>query len=283
MPKTFVLDVDGVILGDTPGRNFPHPSSEVLDALEKIESFGHRVCLCTGKASFATTDILERVSLTGPHVADGGAHVLASDGSVLEHFRIAEEDGIPILDALDALKIYTELYTATDFFIKKDADEHKARIHADIVMKEPKRVADLRKIITEENVVRIFFALDSLAEKEKHLSALSGFQKHLQLTWSANPHALPQVYAAFTQRGVSKGSALLAIMEKHDLSPEDCIGVGDNKSDWDFMQHCGFAAAMGNATAELQDLVRQRMETGSGTILPDVEDDGILELFRRLS
>jgi len=54
--KGIIIDVDGVIVGDKEGLNFPNPSKPVMDKLMKLKDNGIKICLCTGKPSFGVTE-----------------------------------------------------------------------------------------------------------------------------------------------------------------------------------------------------------------------------------
>lgn len=57
------------------------------------------------------------------------------------------------------------------------------------------------------------------------------------------------------------------------------LGVGDLIMDWEFIKLCKYAAAVGNATDELKDLVKTR-EGGNFFIGPSVDENGLLEIFK---
>lgn len=51
--------------------------------------------------------------------------------------------------------------------------------------------------------------------------------------------------------GVNKGTGLLWLARETGIDPAQMAGIGDAASDWDFLQHCGLAAAPNDADAEL--------------------------------
>ncbi|MBU0578929.1 hypothetical protein KKE34_05530 [Patescibacteria group bacterium] len=48
---------------------------------------------------------------------------------------------------------------------------------------------------------------------------------------------------------------------------------------WQFMEMCGYGAAMGNAKQDLKDLVATKGE-GKSFVGPSVDENGILEIFK---
>ena len=56
------------------------------------------------------------------------------------------------------------------------------------------------------------------------------------------------------------------------------LGVGDSKSDRNFIELCKYGAAMGNASQELKDLVSSKGEDYA-FIGPSVDENGILTIL----
>jgi hydroxymethylpyrimidine pyrophosphatase-like HAD family hydrolase len=61
-------------------------------------------------------------------------------------------------------------------------------------------------------------------------------------------------------------------------SLNEFAGIGDNESDWDFIQFCGYGAAVANASVGLKALL-QKKEQRFRAILPDVDENGAIEIF----
>ena len=57
--KGIILDIDGVIVGEKFGFNFPLPHPDVISALKKIKFNGIFISLCTAKPYFAVMDIID--------------------------------------------------------------------------------------------------------------------------------------------------------------------------------------------------------------------------------
>lgn len=74
-------------------------------------------------------------------------------------------------------------------------------------------------------------------------------------------------------RGVHKGAAIGAILERLDIDPADAIGVGDNWNDAEMFEVRGTAIAMGNALDGVKALADQ--------VTTSIDDDGIWNAFER--
>src|SRR3974390_2658127 len=86
MIRGVIIDVDGVIVGDKPGYNFPHPHPEVIAALRRIEERGIPISLCTAKPAFSIQAIIDAAGLRNPHITNGGAVII----DPIDHKVVAE-------------------------------------------------------------------------------------------------------------------------------------------------------------------------------------------------
>ena len=59
---------------------------------------------------------------------------------------------------------------------------------------------------------------------------------------------------------------------------EDILAVGDSTSDWQFIELCGYGAAMGNASDQLKKLVKTKQEAHF-YIGGNVDKNGIIEIL----
>ena len=108
------------------------------------------------------------------------------------------------------------------------------------------------------------------------------FQGDLVLSWGVHPIILPLQFGIITAKGISKKQGAIEISKSLNVPFENILGVGDSSSDWQFIEMCGYGAAMGNASQELKDKVISKGEDKS-FIAPGVDENGILEVFRYFS
>ena len=68
--------------------------------------------------------------------------------------------------------------------------------------------------------------------------------------------------------GIDKRSGLLAALEDLQLSPHQCVGVGDAENDVDFLRLCGLGVAVSNALPEICRHVHRvtRASHGAGVV-----------------
>lgn len=74
--------------------------------------------------------------------------------------------------------------------------------------------------------------------------------------------------------GINKAVGLRSILDEYRISPENVIGIGDAENDLDFLNLCGYSAAVANAVPQVKMAV--------DLILKAPDGSGILELIDRL-
>ncbi len=75
--------------------------------------------------------------------------------------------------------------------------------------------------------------------------------------------------------GVHKGSGLLAALHELNIAAESTLAVGDAENDLDFLEVCGYSAAVANALPTLKKRVDLVTEKESGA--------GVMEVIERLN
>lgn len=117
-------------------------------------------------------------------------------------------------------------------------------------------------------MAKVVFVTDDVAAAETALAELGE-------DFAVVGGTIPLAFAASGEvapRGVHKGAAIGAILERLDIDPADAIGVGDNWNDAEMFEVCGTAIAMGNAVDGVKALADQ---------VTTSIDDGIWNAFER--
>jgi hydroxymethylpyrimidine pyrophosphatase-like HAD family hydrolase len=74
--------------------------------------------------------------------------------------------------------------------------------------------------------------------------------------------------------GVHKGTGLAACLQELELSPLDCVGVGDAENDHPFLSLCGLSVAVANALPAVKETVGFVTESARGA--------GVVELVAKM-
>lgn len=280
MIRAVILDVDGVVVGDRAGFNFPDPHPDVIAALRAVRRSGVYLSLCTAKPAFAIEKIIRDAQLDNLHITDGGAVLIDPlDRKVGAVRAIPADLAARIVRQYRQRQVYQELYTADEYYIPAGAQCGLTAKHALTLQREPRIIDDLDEFVARESLVKLFLIAKNEAEKAAVAASFAAdFAGAATLSWTLHPNTLPWQFGVVTAPGVSKRHGAEEIARHSGVPPADMLGVGDTGHDWQFMELCGRVAAMGNAGDELQLRVRRR--NGKGFVGPAVNDNGIIAVFR---
>lgn len=74
--------------------------------------------------------------------------------------------------------------------------------------------------------------------------------------------------------GCHKASGLKRLVERWQITPEQCVAFGDSGNDVEMLQYCGLSYAMNNAKDEIKQAAK--------SVCPSNEEDGVLEVLDEL-
>ncbi len=280
MIKAIILDVDGVIVGEEAGFNFPMPHAEVMARLKSIRQKGIPISLCTSRPHWSVENIITGAKLDNLHISLAGGVIIDPIDSV-----VLEKHPIDLVQAKEVTRMYldngayTELYTLNNYILQADqVRDFLTTQHAKILQKEPAIIVE--SLLDEIDKHEIFKVMPVATDEEDRvrLNALfEPFADDLVLSWAIHPTANPHKFGNITAQGISKRQATTTLAKNLGIQPEEILGVGDGISDWQFMELCGYVTAMGNASEELKELVMTKGE--NSFIGKSVDENGILGIL----
>lgn len=278
--KAIVLDVDGVIIGEKIGFNSPDPHPLVIDALKTIQNQGVPIILCTAKPHFAIRKLIKDANLDNFHIVDGGGVIIDPlNHQVLQKHPIPQSTAKKVISALLSHNIYTELYTVDNYYIQSSQKCEITPKHTLVIQTPPEEVDSLYEAIDRLEVTKIMpIALDP-SDKLRVDQILQPHIPDVVVSWGVHPVILPLQFGIVTAPGISKSIAATIILKHLSVSPQDTLGIGDSTSDWQFIDPCGYGVAMGNASAELQQLVLGK-GIGHSFVAPSVDEHGLITAFK---
>jgi Cof subfamily protein (haloacid dehalogenase superfamily) len=278
MVKAIILDVDGVIVGDKVGYNAPYPNPLVFHRLRSIRKKGIPIILCTGKPHYSINYIINEAQLDNIHVTQGGAVIIDTmKNKIIQKHTIDKILTHQLTQMYLLHNVYIEIYTLEQYFIQKNQLSTTTQVHSLILQKEPQLVDEFDICIKNNDIVKIMPIAQDEADKEKITSLFRPFQNTLTLSWGVHPVANPLQFGIITAVGISKRQTVEEITRSTGVDRTHMLGVGDSLSDWQFIELCGYKAAMGNATNTLKDLVLKTKQ--NEYITGSVDENGILAIF----
>ena len=277
--KGIILDVDGVIVGEKIGFNSPNPHIDVIEKLKEIRNEGIPISLCTAKPHFSINKIINDAGLDNYHIADGGSVIINPiNNTIVKKHVIDKQDVKHILDMCLSNNIYTEIYTVDNYFIQKNQMCDITQKHIHILQDNPVIVENLSEESLKLEVTKIMpIALDE-NDQIRVTKLFEETNTGLTLSWGIHPVANPLKFGIITAPGISKKQGAIEISKNMGVPLENILAVGDSTSDWQFIDLCGYGAAMGNASEKLKQLVTTKKENHF-YIGEDVDKNGIIEIL----
>jgi HAD superfamily hydrolase (TIGR01484 family) len=277
--KGIILDVDGVIIGDKAGFNFPDPHIKVIKKLRQIRKKGIPIALCTAKPQFSIREVIKKIGLDNYHIADGGGVVINPvQDKVVKENLIDPKLARQAIEFFLKKNTYVEFYTVYNYVIQKNQVSEITAKHTPILLKKPKVVESLASESLKSKITKIMLVAENEKDKQRLIKLLKPFAKKLNSYWGLHPSALPLQFGVLTAPGVSKKQGAREISKQIKVPFQNMLGVGDAKGDWQFINLCKYKACMGNASQELKDLVLK--EDGKFSFVgPSVDENGIISIL----
>lgn len=283
MIKAIILDVDGVIVGEKIGLNSPYPHTDVIARLKSIRQRGTPISLCTAKPHYSIQKIIDDAGLNNLHITNGGGVVIDPiDDIILKKHVIDKEQSKKVIKQYLDNNVYTEFYTVDEYFIQDNQKTDLTKTHIHILQRDPHTVSSLIDESQKQDIVKIMPIAKNEEDKKRLIELFKPFEDDLTLSWGIHPIALPHLFGIITAKGISKKQAAMEIANSIGVKPEKMLGVGDSTNDWQFIESCGYAGTMGNASDELKKLVCSKGKEKS-FVGKTVDENGILDIFNYFS
>ncbi|PIZ67715.1 hypothetical protein CO165_03930 [Candidatus Roizmanbacteria bacterium CG_4_9_14_3_um_filter_33_18] len=277
--KTIILDVDGVIVGDKAGFNAPYPPTEVINKLKQIREKGIYVILCSAKPYFSVKKIVDDAHLNNIQTALAGAILIdPTNIQVIKKHVINNNIAVDLTKKFLNNNIYIEIYTTEKYYIQKTQKNEITKLHNFTLSFEPIMVDSLIDQVKKSEIVKILPVTKTDREQKIVQKIFSDYNSKLMIGWSTHPAIKGYFFGNITTSGISKKQSVLEIVEMYKIKTKEMLGVGDSLTDWDFIEVCGFAGAMGNATDDLKKLVLTKGK--NGFIGKSVNENGILDILK---
>ncbi len=259
------LDVDGTILDH--GKTV---ALSTIDAIRAARANGHLVFLSTGRAASDIHPAVREIGFDGV-ISNGGAYAVVGDETVLART-------MPI-DATNRLTAYFEEHSILHFLQTDHGVYASQRVHAVVdemrrrwgIENDPgaaPRFRDLADLDLGDVAKAVFVSED--------VGTVARAQGDLGDVFHVVPGSMPLPGGSNGEvgmRGVTKGSAILSVLDRLGRSADDAIGIGDSWNDIEMFEVCGVGIAMGNAEPALKEIADE--------VTTAVSADGVARAFER--
>lgn len=277
MGKVIFLDVDGTLL-DYESKL---PASAVT-AVRGARKNGHRVYITTGRSRAEIYQELWDIGLDG--MIGGNGSYVEDHGQVLLHRLIALEQARRIVDWLHhrGLEFYLEsnngLFASENFeqaglSAVREYAHRKGRSGADgITVRSafPEMIFGLRgSELYRDDLNKVSYLLSSYQD---FLDTKARFPDLEHNTWGGAGETA--IFGDLGVKGITKASAIDALLKHLGVSQADTIAVGDAKIDIPMFKACAFSVCMGSGGPEAK--------AAASYVTDDVDQDGLYKAFAHL-
>lgn len=273
MGKLIFIDVDGTLV------NYENqlPDSAV-DAIRKARANGHRVYICTGRSKAEVYPPLWDIGLDGM-IGGNGAYV-EDNGQVVLHRLITAEQCRHIVDWLHSRGLEFYLESNNGLFASERFEERAQSAVVEYMGRKGRDTSgvSVRTVFPDmiydgelyrDDVNKVSFVLNCYQD---HLDSVAEFPDLLPGTWGgAGETAL---FGDLGVRGITKASAVDALLTYLGADRKDTIAFGDAKVDIPMFQCCTVSVCMGNGGEEAK--------AAADMITDSVDDDGLYKAFQAL-
>lgn len=281
--KAIILDVDGVIVGNKTGINFPLPHKDVIQKLKEVHNADIPIILCTGKFNFAILDIINQANLRNPHITDGGALIIDPLNKEMIKKYLIDKDVVKECANLCLQEdIYIELFTPRSCYIQKSQVSEWLPKRISILQMEPNLIDSLLYIAEKEDVIKILIFAKDDSDIPRLEEITQKFRDKINLVWSHHPYLIPMKIGIITAPNVSKAHAAKEVAASLGISFDEILGIGDTSGDWNFMELCKYVATLENGDKKIKELVKTK-GPGNYFIAPHIDENGILGILNHFS
>ena len=259
--RLVALDLDGTLIGDDLVLR-----PRVRSAIAAAQARGVAVTIVTGRMFAAARPFAAALDVTGPMVCYQGAAIFdASSGTVLRQTPVKPDVARDTLQWAHDQGVHAQCY-ADDTLYVEHINEFSKRYTA-LARVEPVVVPSLRSAFAERPTIKIVL-VDDPERSERHLVALRGLLG--ERAYLTRSHV---DFVEVVDPAVNKGEALAFVAERHGVSLDETLAVGDAWNDVPLLDAAAVGIAMGSAPSELR--------AHADHVVADVAHDGVAEALER--
>ncbi len=265
--KIIATDLDGTLMSP----DHLTVTERTRKALFEAHNRGVKIAVATGRTLGFIDGVLAQIPFADYVIYSNGASVFdrkLKKDIYINH--ISAEDTADILNFLDGLPVYYNVYVGGRTYLQADKQQYYNNDSLpEVFLKEFVAVSKVCDNLKEElkgKSAEIFSVYSMSPQNEKLITEfLRG--KNLLLTTS-----IPDEIEA-TAENVNKGTALKGLCDELGITADEAMAFGDAMNDSYMLKFAGYSFAMGNAVDELKRIARYVTATNA--------DDGVAQAVEK--
>lgn len=246
MIKLIVCDLDETLLNSEKKI-----CDKDLKAIQKASERGIKFVPATGRGYSYIDDILKSLGIYDKE----DEYIISNNGAIItecHNFKELTFHELPhdiarqIIQYGFDLNLCVQVFTSKDVYAYNvDEDEKKwlLMFKKDAILCEDHDTS----LFEHKPIVKVMFHSKDMPYLYSLKSQLNDeIKAHTTIAYSSNR------YMEFTSCGISKGAALIELVEILNISMEDTLAIGDNHNDLSMLKMAHLGAAVGNAVDDVK-------------------------------
>lgn len=238
--RVLVCDMDNTLLNSAS-----QVSPENLAAIRRHVASGGLFTIATGRAPAAIRLFPELVELVNlPLVTGNGGQVCdLHTGQIYDSWTLDPQADDLVAQAMEAFPLVGAVayYDLDGFCIFRGNDYTAELIHREGRPAVPVTIADHPRPL---NKYLLTYCHEEMLRVRDFLAPKVGDLGHLMFSEANFLELLPP--------GISKGTALLRVLERQGLDPAEVVAMGDSQNDQEMLEAAGLGVAVANADPALK-------------------------------
>ena len=255
MDKKYIfIDLDGTILDHNNGG----ASSSTVEAIRKLQENGHEVIIATGRPPCLFYGVDKLLGIDSFVGANG--RIAVYQGEIVYSTPINKKLVHDFTVKMDEIGFDVGYEAYDDYYVNSLRNDfaknfnHVFRLDPPVIKKDKYHNEDIYQMI--------------LYADEAGTEIAKSYFPDVHYSYS-NPYGID-----VTDTSGLKDLGVKAIVDYLQISPEDCIAVGDGFNDITMLNYVGYGIVMGNA----HDDVKKHADM----VTDKIEEDGLYKAFERL-
>jgi Cof subfamily protein (haloacid dehalogenase superfamily) len=254
--RLLALDIDGTLLD--PQFKI---SAENLSALRAAHAAGIEIVLATGRRHDYALPVAQEIDIPAWLISSNGALIRSSAGETFHTDLLPAATAARLIRHMEGFRAHAVLTfdrqgndpQGNKALVLERFEELNQSISRWLEMNEPfiQYISPLEDALVEDPIQAMYCGRVARMKEAEQRLLEAPFIHEISILKTQYDHRDLCILDVLNH-GCSKGHALRRWAEKHGISREQVMAIGDNFNDLEMLEYAGVAVVMGNASQELK-------------------------------